>query len=159
MLAVVYEDSETHRQATAAYEFLLQELSENVRINASWWRTSLLGDPKLAKVAARAIAAADLILVSVHNAVGPSPRVREWIEAWPIDVNHPPRMIALLHGQTEEVCGSWDQYLRGIAGRWGMPYLSGSLATITEPLSEPVPCQTAIDDSIGEPYVHWGLNE
>jgi hypothetical protein len=159
MLAVVYEDTDTHREATAVYELLLQELGDNVRINASWWRTSLLGDPKLSKVAARAIGAADLILVSVHNATGPSPLVREWIESWPIDVNHPPRMIGLLHGRTEEAYGSWDHYLQETARHWGMPYVSGSLAAITEPWSEPAHGRAIIDDAIGEPYVHWGLNE
>jgi hypothetical protein len=158
-MSVVYEDSDTHRQATAFYEFILRQLDESACVSATWWRTSLLGDPKLSRVAAHAIAASDLILVSVHDGSEPSNLIKEWVESWPIDSRRPPRMVGLLDGRVEDSNSDWDEYLQDVARRWNMPYLAGALSTITEP-----PTATTRDETMGadppvQPYAHWGLNE
>jgi hypothetical protein len=158
-MSVVYEDSDTHRQATAFYEFILRQLDESARVTATWWRTSLLGDPKLSRVAARAIAASDLILVSVHDGTELSDLIKGWVDSWPVDSRRPPRMVGLLHGRVEDSNSDWDDYLQNVARRWNMPYLAGTLSTITDP-----PTATAPDESLGtdqpvEPYAHWGRNE
>jgi hypothetical protein len=158
-MSVVYEDSDTHRQATAFYEFILRQLDESARVTDTWWRTSLLGDPKLSRVAAHAIAASDLILVSVHDGTEPSDLIKGWVDSWPVDRRRPPRMVGLLHGRVEDSNSEWDEYLQDVARRWHMPYLAGGLSTITEP-----PTATTPDEMMGagqpvEPYAHWGLNE
>jgi hypothetical protein len=167
-VAFVYEDGETHRQATGVHEFLVQELEENAELTASWWRTSLLGDPKLARAAARSIAASDFIILSVLGRSNPSLTVQSWIESWPLQNGGPVKLVALLQsvGEGRESRSQWDAYLRAFAIRRNLLYLPGSLVgtephpaivheadEVVTPWSMP-PSETPI-----EPYLHWGLNE
>ena len=156
-LAVVYEDCDTHEQATAVYEGLVRDLDENTRLTATWWRTSLLNDPKLAKVAARAVSLSDLLLISVHDGAEPSSEFQRWVESWPMEAHRAPALMGLLYGRTDETESDWDRYLQAVARRWDMPYLAGSLASIMQSSSEPG--QAEGDGHSVEPYVHWGLNE
>lgn len=158
-LGVVYQDSETHEQATGVYEFLLRELDDSACVTATWWRTSLLVDPKLSNAAARAVGSSHLVLVSVQDRTDPSPLVQRWIESWPIDITQPPGLIALLYGRTDQFNSSWESYLKRVARGCGMPYLSGSLASITHSPVDPRPVELVSSDRIVEPYLHWGLNE
>jgi hypothetical protein len=153
-LAVLYEDNDTHEQATAVYELLLSELDENACVTATWWRTSLVGDPKLSRLAAHAIGASDLIFVSVHADGGPSTALKWWMDFWPIDSDCPPRMIGLFYGRIAASEGDWDRYLRDLAQCRNMPYLAGSLAGVSGTRMETIP-----DEALVEPYVHGGLNE
>jgi len=156
-LGVVYQDVETHEQATSVYEFFLRELDEAASVTTTWWRTSLLADPKLSKAAARAIGVSHLIVVSVQDRTEPSPVLQRWVDSWPIDPARPPGLIALLCGCTDQFRSPWESYLQRVARNWGMPYLSGSLASITQ---SPVSNRPAVQsERVVEPYLHWGLNE
>lgn len=159
-VAFIYESLDSHRHATAAYEFLLQEIQEDSSLAATWWRTSLVSDPKLSRVAARSIGASDLIVVSVASDSMPSPLVRQWIESWPIAEGRAPKLLVLLQGSDDDdpQPSEWDLYLRDFAARRNVLYLHGSLAdtfSVPRPESaEPWKPYRPID-----PYVHWGLNE
>jgi hypothetical protein len=156
-MAVIYEDCDTHQEATAVFELLLRELAETARVTATWWRTSLLGDSKLFKVAARAVSVSDLIVVSVHDGTEPSPLVKAWVESWSISTDRPPRLVGLLHGRVDETDSDWERYLGSVARRWRMPFIAGSLAAIVEPASSVM--EDLASNRPAEPYAHWGLNE
>jgi hypothetical protein len=155
-LAIVYEDSHTHRVANAAYEALLRVFGEDAVLTATWWRTSLIADSKLAQVAALSIAASDVILVAARSDSSPSPSIRAWIESWPVDSSRP-KLLALLGGGHEEL-GEWNTVLGELAMRRQLIY---------------VPCPPPLHNGEGfeasgesrpgdrfiQPYQHWGLNE
>ena len=169
-VAVVYEDSETHRRATAACEFLVRELDENADLTATWWRTSLLNDPKLSRAAARAIGGSDLILLSVHGEREPTAPAKAWVESWPSKTSEPPQLIVLLFepGHAQINPGGWGSYLGDLAARRGMSYAAGALSDSTgfaRALSPDPRAQQSeggpwtVQSRETEPYAHWGLNE
>jgi hypothetical protein len=160
-VAVVYEDSETHRRATTVYEFLLQELDEDAQLTATWWRTSLLGDPKLSKAAARTIGSSDLIIISVQGEKPPGPLMKSWMESWPFAGGRSARLLALLFspGASPRSDNEWDACLRDLAERRELFYLPGILEE-----AKPMPPGTEATSLCApnrfiEPYQHWGLNE
>ena len=170
-VAFVYEDDESHGRATALYEFLLKQLDENAQLTATWWRTSLLGDPKLSRVAGRAVGGSDLIVLAIAEKSEPSPLIQSWIESWPLqnDDGRPIRLVALLQGTSEETAeqSEWSAFLSDFAGRKNLLYLPGTLPGIGES-AEDVPDQhipapeaqsTSPPSRVTEPYLHWGLNE
>ncbi|MHC1763511.1 MAG: hypothetical protein AB9869_04275 [Verrucomicrobiia bacterium] len=159
-VAVVYEDSDTHRQATAVWEFLIQQLGESGDLTATWWRTSLLGDPKLAKVAARAVSNADLILVSMHAQQEPEPVLKAWVDSLPIAPGARGKLLMILRDRGgESVLNAWVAQLKEWAGRRNVQVLDGTASAFTElpaaPQQTPLPGATLRI----EPYVHGGLNE
>jgi hypothetical protein len=163
-VAFIYEDSETHRRATAVYEFLVQELDESAEMKATWWRTSILGDPKLSRVAARAIGASDLIVLAVRIDLKPAPAVQAWIESWPLGNGHPVQLLALLPQERNGPLGpnEWDLFLRHFVTRRGILYLPGTLVTSDAPSEMPDPEWTARPPAparVIQPYLHGGLNE
>jgi hypothetical protein len=159
-VAFVYEDIDTHTQAEAAYGLLIQEADEEGRLNASWWRTSVLGDPKLCRVAARAISGADLIVLSVHAERSPSSWLMAWIESWPLESGRPVGLVALLNGLDDSAGRSdWDQYLREFASRKGVLYLPGIMSVEQEIRPGRFGGAESGSNRVIEPYQHWGLNE
>jgi hypothetical protein len=154
-LAVLYDDIETHEHATTVYESLLRELPDSAQLTGAWWRTSLLTDLQLARVAARSAATADLVMVSVHTEREPPLVLKFWFDSWPRQGSHPAALVGLLHpdggpGAAEE----WDCFLKDVAQRRGMLYLPGAMSAPSEPESS-----TRLGLREIEPYTHWGLNE
>ena len=164
-VAVIYEDSHTHREATVVYELLLKELEENAALTATWWRTSLLGDPKLSRVAARAVAGSDLILISIRANRKPSILLKAWIESWPAHADNSAQLVALLHDRgNHEVTTEWVTYLQEIARMKNLGYLEGSTGLATTSTDCPsrrtvVEKVPTLNDRRFEPFVHGGLNE
>lgn len=163
-VAVVYEDSETHRQATAVWEYLIQQLGETGDLTATWWRTSLLGDPKLAKVAARAVSNSDLILMSMHAQREPAPALKSWIDSLPVTSSERgAKLLAILRDRAgDSALNEWVAQLKEWARRRNVRLLDGTASAFTElpapperERSNPFPSPTLRV----EPYSHWGLNE
>ena len=166
----VYEDDESHYHATALYEFLLGEFDENAQLTATWWRTSLLSDDRLARAAARATGTSDLIVLAVGPGSEPSAQVHSWIESWPqqIDLRRPPKLVVLLQGSgPSNSQNEWDAYLRDFTARRKLLYLPGSPAGMVassighsrQEDSSPEPRHGSQLNRPIEPYAHWGLNE
>jgi len=131
-IAVIYEDSNTHRQATMVFDALLRDLGDSTPLTATWWRTSLLTDPQLSKSAARAIADADLVMVSVRADRGPSSAIQEWIESWPRQSGRWKALVGLLSDDDEPCADAWNDLLRDVAARRGMIYLPGVTSAALE---------------------------
>lgn len=159
-VAVVYEDSDTHRQATAVWEFLIQQLGDSGDLTATWWRTSLLEDPKLAKVAARAVSNADLILMSMHAQREPEPALKAWVDSLPIAPSARGKLLTILRDSGgESVLNEWVAQLKEWAGRRNVQVLDGTASAFTELPAPPQPTPLPGAPLRIEPYVHGGLNE
>ena len=153
---MLYDAIETHRQAAAVYEALLQDLPFDAQLAATWWRIPLAGNPHLAQIAARAIAAADLVIVSVRPEREPPPTLRLWVDSWPPHFRPAAGFAGLLADSGDpRATAQWELWLQETARRRNMLYLSGCPAS--KPL-ESGPNDPTLGGRI-EPFVHGGLNE
>lgn len=162
-IAVLYEDTDTHHQATAVWEFLVQQLAGEGDMTATWWRTSLLSDPKLARVAARAVASSDLIVISMHAHQKLDPTLKSWLDALPISNVRPNKLVALLRDRGDaSALSEGTGFLKEWAGRRNLLLVEGTAAAFTRSTPAPVrdgnlPFPTPTPRI--EPYMHGGLNE
>ncbi len=155
-LAVLYDAAETHRAATAVYEALLQDLPIDAQLAATWWRIPLVGSAHLAELAARAIAATNLVIVSVRPEREPSLTLRLWVDSWPPHFRPAAALAVLLADSGDpRATAQWELWLQEIARRRNMLYLSGC------PASKPLGSGSNDPATNGriEPFVHGGLNE
>lgn len=162
-VALVYEDDDTQQQATTAYELLLRTMGEEAPLTATWWRISHFSDARIAQAAAGAVAASQLVLVSVQLDQPPTPMFQAWVSLWTACVAGQPKLLALLQSENHPHQTTWDRLLREAAARTGMSYLPGHVPTPTRDAGETphnlyfegaATTKRAID-----PYQHWGLNE
>ncbi len=163
-VAVIYGTCDDHERATRFCEYLVDQLSESGEISATWWRMSLLSDPKFSQAAARAVANSDLILFSLECDQEPAPALKRWLETWPPSAAQKPQLITLLHPlEPGSALEGWSSCLKSLAQAKNLQFVRGPATAFTQPSpvrteSEPVRWETEDFDRI-EPYSHWGLNE
>lgn len=165
--AVVYEDADAHLRAAGVYELLLRELGGEADLTASWWRATLLSEPKFAGMALRAVVRSELIILSFRGEKGPPESLQAWVESWPTATRQRATILPLLQLSGNVILHSqWDSYLTDVAARKNMVYLPNSAGSADAFLaSDPSSDRTrsvwsGIDPNrLVDPYLHWGLNE
>ena len=80
-VVILYEDFATGLRARKACDFLAKELGTTCRFRPELWRCDVLEDPPLQRRVARAVARADLLVVSVHRHL-PAVPTGALLDAW-----------------------------------------------------------------------------
>ncbi len=118
---------------------LAQELSKRlaaklksefeIEISSDAWKFEALDNPQTSKVAAEKAAKADMVIIAASGAGEPPALIKRWIESW----LHRKRkrvtaLVALCdyEHQTPHESPPLCVYLRRIAGKWGMDFLTNS---------------------------------
>ena len=171
-VAVVYEDTATRERAMSLCDHLVHKLWEDVDFEFSWWKCDYLSDPGIAADATVAASGADMIIFSGDADQELSPAVKSWTETWAARrENREGALVALIgmgdgssHGS-----GPVRVYLRDVAQRAGMDYLTNLPDDLSEKIDGTVPGITqraAPVNSVLErflqrvsPASHWGINE
>ena len=171
-VAVVYEDSATRDRAMSLCDHLVHRLWEDIDFEFSWWKCDYLSDAGIAADAAVAASHADMIIFSGDAHRELSPAVKTWTETWAARrENREGALVALIgtgNGPMQGT-GSNHSYLRDVAQRAEMDYLTN----LPDPLSEPVngsvqgitqraaPVNSVLDSFLQRvsPASHWGINE
>ena len=97
-MVIFYEDFATGLRARKVGDFLAEELGIKGRFQPELWRCDALHDPPLLSRAARAVARADLLILSVHRhlpAVPTGALLDAWLAAKPYRASS---LIALVDG-------------------------------------------------------------
>ena len=123
-LLVAFEDSITGTRVKEFCQGLSRDLGEHCRITEHVWLFSTLRLRELREIAAEEASAADLIIVSVHQAEQLPEEVKSWIDLWlrPM-VRHPAVLLALLDPEEERAPNGVLAYLQEVANRGGMEFL------------------------------------
>jgi hypothetical protein len=131
-LVAVYEDPTNRERAVQFCERLMVE-QKSPDVNMDWWSFPLLGEPTLGHNAAEKAATADVVVFAMH-ARGDLPEViKLWIEKW---LNKRGEREGALVGLLNREDGSHEMpsfreiYLRHVARRAGMDYLSHAAPTL-----------------------------
>jgi hypothetical protein len=79
---LVYEDLETGTRAKDVCDHLLYQIEVDTEIDLALWRFDMLRDPDVNKRAVSQAAAADIIVLSVHDGSDLPPEVKLWLRRW-----------------------------------------------------------------------------
>jgi hypothetical protein len=170
-IVVVYEDSATRDRAIRVCDHVKAQVKE-VELKFSWWRFDFLSDPKLAELAAKAAARADMVIFSAHDGKALPPPVRDWIETWlPRRKQKDSALMALIGAAETRFNQSTPArtYLHAVATRARMDYLPepvlalpeeqfGSVDSILKRVETITPVLRDILNHERIP-TRWGLNE
>jgi hypothetical protein len=113
-VVIAYEDFETGKQAKRTYDFLVENLGQDCQFSNQMWKFEVLGVPKLREMAAHDVAMADIVIVSSHGS-GLPPEVKDWIESWLAEPNHPIALVALFDAAEGQSTREVRAYLAEVA--------------------------------------------
>jgi len=123
-VVVLYEDVATRDAAVELCDTLTARFGAELEFEFTWWGFRYLAEEEIAKQAASAALAADLILVSVRKPEDLPLEVKAWFERWLSD--REPAEGALVVLQTEKETPQQpgrDPYLQLVALRAKLDYL------------------------------------
>ena len=168
-MVVLYEDVATRDAAVELCDTLTAKFGADLEFEFTWWGFRYLADDEIAKQAAGAALAADLILVSVRQAEDLPLEVKAWFERWLSDRQPAEGALVVLESSPAEVRGyaMRDPYLQLVALRARMDYLplrEGQLTQGTNGFSPDGFSLPRIPETNGNPrqedhYTGWGINE
>ncbi len=170
-VVVLYEDRETRDHVLNVSRHMALTIGEEIQLKFSWWRFDFLQDADLAEQAANAASHADMLLVSAHPGRGLPLAFTQWVETWlPRRFNQESLLVALIGSEKDSGEDAATEYLRGIAARAGMDYLSKAASSNSEAIKDsergfgkrretktPPLLENIVKQS--PPPSHWGINE
>ncbi len=81
-VVVLYADTAARERGISLCHHLVREFWAEIDFEFSWWRFRYLADPDLAEAAARAVASADMIILSARASEELPGHVKEWFDRW-----------------------------------------------------------------------------
>ena len=138
-VVVVYGNPETREAAVGFCDQLVKRFWSEVEFDVSWWSTDRLQAGDSAQHAGRRAAEADLVIFALPKSGELDLEVKGWIERWvPERAEREGAVVGLLapaaSAETEAI--EAQQYLRTVAHRAGMDYLTQVPASISHQIPE-----------------------
>ncbi len=166
-LVVTYEDEATRARALALCHHLVRELQNDHDMRQSWWKFSLLYDPRLLEHATESALTANMIIMSLNNGKELPFIARTWIEGWLRQKNgHDSALVALVDNTPSARCADCPmlRYLNGVAHKARMDFFPHVFAAAPLLAGRPFPDTSAhgsLEDIFRRPNnPHpWGINE
>ena len=129
-VTVLYEDTDVRERAMRVSDHLMRQFWSEIEFDFNWWRFAYLEDEVLASQAASHTMDADALIIAVQNEGDFSPTTRSWLEqAMAGRGVREGAFIALFGGEEGPLCRAAtkkDAFLRSLAQRAGMDYLTGA---------------------------------
>jgi hypothetical protein len=81
-VAIIYEDGAAGKRAKHFYDRVIRELVDECDFSLELWNFQLLAIPEIGNSAAKAVAQADFVILSMRCKARLSAETRDWIESW-----------------------------------------------------------------------------
>src|ERR1700730_13662199 len=127
-VVIMYEDFGAGKRAKKGFDYVVEELGDDLEFRHSMWRLDILQDPKLNALAAPALAEADLIIISLR-AKGQLPaKICALIDERLAQTNHECALVALFEGATPATRSSVYACLATLARQHGLDFFEQALS-------------------------------
>jgi hypothetical protein len=153
-IVVAGEDFGAVLHAQEVSRQLAAELKPGVEISNDAWKFETLGNPQAGKAAAKEAAKADMVIIAAGGAAEPPAHVKSWIKSWlPQKRKGVAALVALLGHEDKTLHKSSPlcTYLRRIAGKWGMEFLTNSVDGSQHNFE--LPAETTDKKTIGSKWI------
>jgi len=123
-LLATFEDADTCNRVKEFCQGLARDLDGRCKIIQHVWVASTFRLRELREIAAEEACAADLIVISAHQAESVPDEVRSWFELWVLQKrSRAAVLLALLDAGYGGTSGSMRAYLHEVARRGNMEFL------------------------------------
>jgi hypothetical protein len=131
-VVIIYQNRTAGHRAKDFYERIVSAFDGACDFRLDLWNFQVLAMPQINKIAAKAAARADLVILSMCRKCRLPPEVKNWMETWPsliTDTN--PAVAALVENHIIELRrNNWTlSYLRSIADRYGLSLFTHKILT------------------------------
>ena len=148
-VAVLYENAETREAGVAFCDCLVQKFWSQFGFDVSWWPFSLLADAGASTEALKTAAGANVIVFASSGDSELPEHVRNWVEQWVLLRGEREGTLVGLPVATSVQPGGHTQidlFLRGVAHRAGLDYLTQVPQNLCEPIPDsPESCSERAD--------------
>ncbi len=128
-IVLVYADVATGARALRVFDRATSRFKSEIDFKVSSWGFDALRDPRVAEVAAKAAADADVVIVAGTTGSKLPDAAHAWLQAWPPLRRHQPGALVALFSGFDPAGFSpapTRDYLRDLARRAGMDFLTPS---------------------------------
>jgi hypothetical protein len=139
IIAVVYENAETREAGVAFCESLVQRFRGQVGFDVSWWPFSLLAEAEASSEALKRAGEADYIVFASSSESELTDHVRNWVEHLVLQRGEREgTLVGLPHPAKAQLTAPAKVhfYLRSVAHRAGMDYLTEIPQDIGQPIED-----------------------
>lgn len=133
-IVVAYESFESGLHAAQVYQHLVEMLDHDYAFEVDFWRFEVLKVPSIGEVGANKAAQADLILIAVEGNSMLPVDFQLWVEKWIEKKVGQDSALVLVARPTKESAPatvSLLAYLRGVAARGAMTFISDSVTVLS----------------------------
>jgi hypothetical protein len=135
-VAVLYDDVEAREAATVFCDQLVQKFWAEFQFDVSWWPFTAAKEPRAAKEAAKKAAQAELLIFAPHPDREIPPELVDWVELWLTLRGRREGAMARTGTASTHAGARNELYLRNVAHRAGVDYLTDVPQTIRESIPE-----------------------
>lgn len=157
-VVVLYEDLAAREHAVQFCDCLVEKFWTSCAFDIDWWAFELLSEPSAASQAREKASQAGWVVVAVAQCGRLALEVKAWIEKWLANRANQQEgtLIGLLPAHLDQAdVDETDTYLRNVAHRAGMDYLTKVPHAISHPIpdsldsySQRAQCVTGVLDDI-----------
>src|SRR5438874_10084519 len=94
-IITLFEDVTTGKRGKQVYDYLESHLGGDFEFNHQVWKLDVLSTPSLRELAAKDVAAADILIMSVRGDRQLLPEVKSWLDVWVGQRGSPIALVAL----------------------------------------------------------------
>jgi hypothetical protein len=167
-VVIAYEDLETGKRAMKTYEYIVKQLGDECLFANQMWKFDVLAVPKLKEIAAKDAAAADIIIVAVHEGRELPAQVKGWIDLWLSYKTEARALVGLFDGEATE--NPVRTYLADIARRakieffcqpgiWPGSSVTRSTNSLAQHTNNNTLSYLSTATREAPSFQHWGINE
>ncbi|PWU10990.1 MAG: hypothetical protein C5B50_24250 [Verrucomicrobia bacterium] len=148
-LTILYDDETSRERAREFCDSLVQRFWIQNQFEIHWYAFKQLSHRQSAQEAAQNAVRANLLIFAARPQDEIPFSVREWVEAWQAQRGEREGALVGLFGPENESKGSAKHiYLREVAHRAGMDYLTQVPETIAEPMPDSIESYAARADCV-----------
>jgi hypothetical protein len=128
-VVIMYEDFGTGKRAKKGFDYVAEELGNDLEFRHSMWRLDVLQEPTLSIMAAPALAEADLLILSLRGDSRLPTKIRALIDdRLAQTVNHDCALVALFEGVIPATRSLVYSYLAKLARNHGLDLFEQALS-------------------------------
>jgi hypothetical protein len=170
-IITLFEDVTTGKRGKQVYDYLENHLGEDFEFNHQVWKLDVLSTPSLRELAAKDVAGADILIISVRGDRSFLPEVKSWLDVWVGERGSPVALVALFDPKfkNSECAREIKQYLEEVSSSGQMDFFCEPATEKEEESSVELPPQRRFDfghfeesllsDESHSGVPRWGIND
>ena len=107
-IITLFEDVATGKRGKQVYDYLESHLGGDFEFNHQVWKLDVLGTPSLRELAAKDVAEADILIMSVRGDHPLLPEVKSWLDVWVGQHGSPIALVGLFDPQFKSAASALE---------------------------------------------------